>query len=684
MKNQKMSTTITLVISLVTTLCIFLLYIIANMSMTAMMKEAELENMQASLNAQANFIEEYIKHEEDLLVAFSMANVIREFLKDPADEQKKLLAQEYTEKYYAGLDNWEGLYVGEWNTHVITHSNPDIVGMVTRQDPEKRKELQDAILSGNRLYNAGIIVSPASQRLVLSMYCPVFDQDGKTILGYVGGGPFAGGLDALLNSVESQGAKYTMLNAGSGMYIFHENESLMATTIQDELLLSIISLIKSDTGNTSRLNGYKEYMDETDGRSISAYQYLPEYDWVVVSCNSEKNIYANANKNMRILGIICIAVDILISVLSWIMIKISTKPLKYVETSINQLKELKLQKGHKLDGYINHKSEIGQIATAIDSLYDSFKDIVFTLSDCSDSLTQSAMKMSDSSTVLIQCVAENSDATNRYAQRAEIITDTVGRVGNEISEVAEVLPSVETKIKMGSDYSSQLSAKMAQMKQAVNDSLQTTSLNIVENKKAIQEAMASFQSLDRIDEMMMQFMEIATQANLLSQNTSIEAERAGETSRDFAMDAGESGSLADKSSSVATDIQSICNETKENIKKIKACFDDIVVFLQNDVQTQCEDFIKTTNEYHHSINRIQTIIQEIDESAHIFVMAVAHIIQQIDDVQNIPYNTIVSKEDVMNKAAQIGKITEELSVIAKRNQDNAISIREIVGRFSVE
>lgn len=35
---------------------------------------------------------------------------------------KKEKAQAFTEKYYAGLDNWEGLYVAEWNTHIIAHS----------------------------------------------------------------------------------------------------------------------------------------------------------------------------------------------------------------------------------------------------------------------------------------------------------------------------------------------------------------------------------------------------------------------------------------------------------------------------------------------------------------------------------------------------------------------------------
>ena len=273
MKNQKMSTTITIAITLVITVCISLLYIIANKSMMAMMKQSEKANLQASLNAQTNIIEEYLAHQEELLIAYSKSPEVIDFLKDPGNVQKQKLAQEYTEAYYAELNNWEGLYIGEWNTHVIAHSNPAVVGITTREG-DGLKALQDAMLKENGLYNAGIIVSPASQKLTLSLYCPVFDYDGKTILGYVGGGPFAEGLKKLMVSMENQGAKYSMLNVESGMYIFDENEALMATEVKDEMLLSIIDTVLKDE---SKLNGDKEYKDKKLGKSIAVYEYISEH-----------------------------------------------------------------------------------------------------------------------------------------------------------------------------------------------------------------------------------------------------------------------------------------------------------------------------------------------------------------------------------------------------------------------
>ena len=128
--------------------------------------------MNASLNAQTNIIKQYIDEQETFLTAFSKAFEVRDLLKDPDDAEKQKRAQAYTEAYYQELDGWEGLYIGEGNTHVITHSSPEVVGITTREG-DALKALQDAMIEQNGLYNAGIIVSSATGKLTLSMYCPV-------------------------------------------------------------------------------------------------------------------------------------------------------------------------------------------------------------------------------------------------------------------------------------------------------------------------------------------------------------------------------------------------------------------------------------------------------------------------------------------------------------------------------
>lgn len=169
--------------------------------MTKLMKKSAQDSMKTSLNSQTTLISEYVSHQEDLLKKFSISPMIIDYLKDLNNKDKQLKAQQFTENYFKGLDNWEGIYSGEWNTHVVTHSNPKVVGMTTRKG-DSLKTLQNAMKENNGLYNAGIIVSPASQKLILSMYCPVYDTDGSTIVGYVGGGPYMEKLESLLNETK--------------------------------------------------------------------------------------------------------------------------------------------------------------------------------------------------------------------------------------------------------------------------------------------------------------------------------------------------------------------------------------------------------------------------------------------------------------------------------------------------
>ena len=372
MKNKKMSTVITVSILIVITICIALLYFIASNTMTEAMKKSEMMTLHNSLDTETSIIQEYIRHQEDLLIAFSNESEVIEFLRNPENKELGEVAQKHTEQYYSRLDNWEGLYIGEWNSHIIAHSDKNVVGMTTREG-ESLKELQDAMMSRNGLYDGGIIVSPASGKLILSLYCPVYDYDGETILGYVGGGPYLEELKVLLTPTEKQGADYYMVNVDTGMCLFAKDESLIASQVQLDMLLSVIHRINK---NEKILSGDIDYYDAKEGRSIAAYQYMPDYGWAVISCNSEDAIYADIYSNMMVLAYICVATVILIVVLCWFVIRVSTRPLKHIEKAIVQLEQMNLEKDPALEQYIGGKSEVGQIVTAMDSLYDSIEDML--------------------------------------------------------------------------------------------------------------------------------------------------------------------------------------------------------------------------------------------------------------------------------------------------------------------
>lgn len=677
MRNWKLTRTITLGIMLIVIVCIGLLYVIANTTINSIMKQSEHNQMDTNLLAQTSLIEQYITNQENLLIAYSKAPAVRELLKDVHNAEKQAIAQAYTENYYSWLDNWEGIYIGEWNTHCIAHSNASDVGRTWREEGDSLKELQESMKKG--LYNAGIIVSPAHGQLILSMYCPVFDTDGTTILGYVGGGPYAEGLKNLLNKLKSEEdtTRYYMINVLTEKYIFADDETLMAKDIEDPMLLNVIQAIKSN-GNYEDLY----YTDEKEGSCVASYKYISKNGLAVVSFDSEKNIYSDSNKNSRVLGTICFFIVVVISALAFVMVRLRMKPLQYVEDSIKQLANLKLQKNKQLEPWIGTKSEIGQIATAMNSLYESLEEIVFTLSNCSSSLSESAIAMQDSSEVLLECVSDNSKATTLFAEHTEEVNAAVSKVDHEVADISLVVSEVEGKIRQGNLHSSELLEKIVQMQSLANDSMRTISEQIEENQKTIELALGDLQSLMRIDEMASKILDITNQTNLLSLNASIEAARAGEAGKGFAVVAGEIGNLAKSSSETATQIQAICNETRNNISNIQSCFDKVISFLEKDVQAQFAEFKKATNDYHQSIQDIQVIIDDIAGASSTFVETVNTIQTQIKSVSDVPDSQAVNSQDILDKARQTEVTTEKMTVIVDQNKENAVAISGIVSRFS--
>lgn len=677
MKDWKMSKKITLGVFLIVVFGMGMLYITANKTIKGMLQQSEDSNQDNMLSAQASLINEYVDKQENLLIAYSKTPIVRELLKDPTNPELLKTAQTYTEYYYKSLKNWEGIYIGEWNTHCIVHNNPDIVG-VTFREGDPLKALQNAMIANNGLYDTGIIVSPATGVLILSMYCPVFDTDESTILGYVGGGVFVEDLEAALNQLRSDDdtANYYMLNTESNTYIFADDRALLATEIEDQMLLDIIEKAKS--GETS---GQLEFKNDS-GTQIANYKYMDDHGWVILSCDSEKNIFSAANKTMAILRMICITFVLVISILCFVMIMNSTKPLQYIEDAIIQLSNLKLDRNNQLSSWSGTNSEIGKIATALDLLYESLEEIVNTLSNCSRSLNDSSLAMQESSNVLNSCVTENSEAATVFAQHSETINNAVTKVEQEIKDISHIVTDIEERIKQGDHYSDELLSKVEKMQEMTNTTMTNTNAQIIENQHAIEDAIKKLQTLMRVDEMASQILDITSQTNLLSLNASIEAARAGEAGRGFAVVAGEIGNLANSSSETATEIQLICNETRSNIVEVQNCFDQVIAFLQNNVQLQFSEFAKATEDYYNSVTEIQRIISEISESSGMFADVVKRIETQIHEVSDVPDDENISSQHIIDKANETASTTSDMIAMVDQNKENAKAIEEIVDRFS--
>ena len=679
-KNQKMSTMIAVSTALVTAVCILLLFVIANNNMVSAMYDTAMNNMNTTLVAKTEIIDQNVGNAEDLLASYAKAPVVADFLKDPSNPELLQKAQNYTLQYFNGLDGWEGIYIDDWESHVLAHSNESAIGMTMREG-DRLKQLQDAITAANGIYNTGILVSPASKQMVISLYYPVYDSDGKTMIGFVGGAQLASGLKTVLDAVTAEGmenAQNYMINVAASTHIFDENEELMAAEIENPMLLSVIEQINQDP---ETLIGNLEYTDENGEKCLAVYRYIPERQWAVVLSDTQAEIYAKATSNKWMLSILCLVSFLLISIFSVVIVKACTKPLKIVEESLIKLQNLELTKPEAINKYIGRKNETGKIATATDLLYSTLQEIVGTLHECTDSLNSSTGKTNEATKTLIDYVGDNCATTEQLAAGISTTNDAIEGVVKEISTISDLVLAVEDKVKDGNEKSQELIETARTMKDMAGSTLSETGSRIEENRKNVESAMVSLQALTRINDMVAQILDIASQTNLLSLNASIEAARAGEQGKGFAVVAQEIGNLATNSSETAVQIQEICGEINVNIDNVRACFDDIISFMELDVSDKFKEFVTIANDYDSSVEMIRQAIYEIEKASAGFVSSIASIKEQMDVIQTAAAENETGVDDIVSVIERTNTTAEDLKNVVTVNEDNVQAINRLVEKF---
>ena len=109
---------------------------------------------------------------KETLMAFSSAPRVKEALENPDDPAIMKKALDYTNDFYSRLAGWEGLYIADWNTKVLTHQAQPIIGKILREG-DSLTTLRNNILNSD-VFNTGIITSPAATTPVFTAARPAW------------------------------------------------------------------------------------------------------------------------------------------------------------------------------------------------------------------------------------------------------------------------------------------------------------------------------------------------------------------------------------------------------------------------------------------------------------------------------------------------------------------------------
>ncbi|MCY7848302.1 methyl-accepting chemotaxis protein [Bacillus haynesii] len=408
---------------------------------------------------------------------------------------------------------------------------------------------------------------------------------------------------------------------------------------------------------------YDVYLKEMDPQRETVNQLIEDIQ--TLNADNAKTIYQRDSKeagSIITLLIIVIAASLVLSIsIGLLMTRLITKPIKDIQALFTETE----QGDFTVKGTYQSKDELGLLTASFNKMVAGVRSIIETVGETSHQVASSSQELSAS--------ADESTKASEY------ISTTIQELAVGSDQQVESVENSRTVIKGMTEFAGRISSN-AEKAAATADQ---TALMSLEGTKAIDKVSAQMKSINEtvvsLSEAFKHLTErsneignitevitsIAEQTNLLALNAAIEAARAGEQGKGFAVVADEVRKLAEQSA-----------QSAEQITRL-------ITIIQNDTKQTMNSVISATGEVKEGL----VVVHEAGGAFQKIENSITEVVTQINDVTNLVKNLTAGTSEIETAISGVKEVAETAAgstqTVSAATQEQLASMEEIAAASQI-
>ena len=257
--------------------------------------------------------------------------------------------------------------------------------------------------------------------------------------------------------------------------------------------------------------------------------------------------------------------------------------------------------------------EIAAVGNGINVFMDTLQDIFKIIVSNSNKMDTVVGEVRDSMQTSNGSVSDLSALTQELSATMEEMSENASVINTSTESVKADVDQIASRTGEINEFSREMKAHADSMEASARENMESTGTKVNEILEVLDKAIEDSKSVNQVNSLSNDILNIASQTNLLALNASIEAARAGEAGKGFAVVATEISQLASASQEAANDIQQINRVVTEAVENLAEHANGLIQYMKEEILPEFDNFVTAGNEYREKATYIENSMDEFSQ-----------------------------------------------------------------------